>query len=82
MHRWQTTAPGDRKQGLLDDVLEVNSQVAGLAYVLKKTAAGQADKTFSRPEALTDRRDDSSYINKQKQRLKSAFLTKDHKGRL
>ena len=71
MVRWQSTAPGDRKQGLLDGVPEVNSQMARLAYVLKKIAAGQVDITFSRLEALTGRRDGSAYISLQEKRLEN-----------
>ena len=77
MHRWQSTAPDDRKQGLLDGVPEVNSQVARLAYVLTKIAAGQVERTLSKLEKLTGRRDGSSYITKHKQQLENPYALLD-----
>lgn len=56
MHRWQTTAPGDRKHGTLDGEPEVDSPVARLAYMLNKLAVGQTERVFRTLERLTVRR--------------------------
>lgn len=71
MQRWQTTAPPDHHTGLLDGEPAENSQVARLAYVLKKIAAGQVDETFARLERLTVKRDGSSHISRDKRRMRA-----------
>jgi len=73
MHRWQTTAPPDHHTGRLDGEPEENSQVARLAYVLKKIAVGQVDETFASLEKLTLKRDGSSHISKDTRRMRSPY---------
>lgn len=73
MYRWQKTAPPDRHYGTLDESPEQNSQVARLAYVLKKIAIGQIDRFFGELGKLTSRKDGSAYVLRQKTRLESPY---------
>jgi hypothetical protein len=73
MHRWQVTAPPDHNWGLLDGEPVQNSQVARLAYVLKKVAVGQVEQVFRALEKLTRRRDGSSLISTQPARMESPY---------
>lgn len=73
MQRWQTTAPLDGHVGLLDGEPEENSQVARLAYVLKKIAIGQVDEAFARLERLTIKRDGSTHISRDRRRMRNPY---------
>jgi len=63
MLRWEKDAPPDRHQGLLDGEIARNTQIARMAYILKKIAAGQEERAY-KLLCLNSRRDDGkSYVS-------------------
>ncbi len=64
MYRWETTAPEDRKQGLLDSEPERNTQMARMVYLLNTVATGNEDRTFRKLSVYTPREDGESYISR------------------
>lgn len=63
MHRWEKSAPPDRKQGILNGEHETNSQIARLAFVLKKVGASRKDCVFPILSRHTVRKDGRSYVS-------------------
>jgi hypothetical protein len=64
MSRWETTAPPDGHQGLLDSEPARNTQISRMAYLLQKVAAGNEERTYQMLADLTRRNDGESYISK------------------
>lgn len=73
MHRWYTTAPPDKHLGSLDGDPARNTQVARLAFVLQKVAAGQVQHAFSTLEKHTEREDGISHISKAKTQMREPY---------
>jgi hypothetical protein len=63
MERWEKTAPPDLHEGLLDGEPVRNSQMARLAYVLRKIAAGNENSVCRALAVHTRRQDGESYIS-------------------
>jgi hypothetical protein len=65
MYRWETSAPADGKQGLLDDMPERNTQMARLSYILAKITTGEHEERIYKTLARnTTRQDGKSYVSK------------------
>ena len=64
MLRWERTAPPYRKQGLLDEESERNTQISRMVYLLRKVAVGTEDKTYTTLARHSRRNDGESYISR------------------
>ena len=73
MLRWEKDAPPDRHKGLLDDVPTRNTQITRMAYILKKIAAGQAERTYLLLSLHSRREDGKSYISKDSSWMKESY---------
>jgi hypothetical protein len=63
MMRWQATAPPGKEYGELDGEPTQNSQIARMAFVLTKVAAGAEKQVFERLALHSRRNDGESYIS-------------------
>lgn len=74
MYRWETSAPEDGKQGLLDDIPKRNTQMARLAYVLAKITSGRhEERIYNMLARNTPRQDGESYVSKDPSWMKEPF---------
>lgn len=64
MLQWEKDAPQDRHQGSLDGELAKNTQITRMAYILKKIAAGQEERTYQLLSRHSRRNDGNSYVSK------------------
>lgn len=64
MLRWEKSAPPDRCEGSLDGETARNTQITRMAYILKKIAAGQEERTYQLLSRHSRRNDGKSYISK------------------
>lgn len=64
MLRWEKNAPPDRHAGLLDGETARNTQITRFAYILRKIAAGQAERTYNKLSRYSRRNDSESYVSK------------------
>lgn len=62
--RWQTSAPDDRKEGLLDGVPTQNSQSSRMQYALQKLCIGIEDKCYNALSRYSRRTDGNSFISR------------------
>lgn len=65
MLRWEKSAPPDRHEGLLDSEPARNTQITRMAYILRKVAAGQEERTYQVLSRHSRRNDGSSYVSKE-----------------
>ena len=64
MLKWEKSAPPDRHAGILDGENTRNTQITRFAYILRKIAAGQEDRTYNKLSRHSRRNDSESYISK------------------
>lgn len=64
MLRWEKSAPPDRHEGQLDDKPARNTQITRMAYILRKIAAGQEERTYQLLSRHSRRNDGKSYVSK------------------
>lgn len=64
MLRWEKSAPLDRHEGILDGETARNTQITRMAYILRKIAAGQEERTYQLLSRHSRRNDGKSYISK------------------
>ena len=77
MFRWEKTAPPDQQQSLLDEKVARNTQISRMAYLLKKIAAGDEDRTYQRIARYTVRNDGESYVSKNSSWMKEPYKLND-----
>ena len=63
MLRWAKSAPPDRHEGLLDNESARNTQITRMAYILRKIAAGQEERTYQLLSRHSRRNDGRSYVS-------------------
>ena len=71
MLKWEKSAPKDRHSGILDDENAVNSQITRMAYILRKIAAGQVERTYQLLSRHSRRNDSESYVSKDSSWMKT-----------
>lgn len=64
MLRWEKSAPLDKHEGLLDGEPARNTQITRMAYILRKIAAGQEERTYQLLCRHSRRNDGKSYVSK------------------
>jgi hypothetical protein len=74
MYRWETSAPEDGKQGLLDGKPFRNTQMSRFAYVLGKITAGrQEQEIYNALARHTRKQDGKSYVSEDTSWMKQPF---------
>lgn len=73
MLRWEKSAPPDKHQGLLDDEPARNTQITRMAYILKKIAASQEERTYQLLSRDSRRDDGKSYISQDASWMKQPY---------
>ena len=77
MLRWEKSAPRDGHKSILDDEPARNTQITRMAYILKKIAAGQEDRTYQLLSQHSRRKDGNSYISKNSSWMENPYPLTD-----
>ncbi len=70
---WEKSAPPDKHEGLLDGETARNTQITRMAYILRKVAAGQEDRTYQLLSRHSRRNDGKSYISQDASWMKEPY---------
>jgi len=73
MLKWEKSAPPDRHQGSLDGEPAKNTQITRMAYILRKIAAGQEERTYQLLCRHSRRNDGKSYVSKDSSWMKESY---------
>ena len=64
MLRWEKSAPPDKHEALLDGEPARNTQITRMAYILRKIAAGQEERTYLLLSRYSRRNHGKSYVSR------------------
>lgn len=73
MLRWERSAPQNKHEGLLDGETARNTQITRMAYILRKIAAGQEERTYQLLSRHSCRNDGKSYVS-----IDSSWMTEPY----